>query len=236
MSVNILIVEDERDLANTLEYSLKQEGFNARVALTGEEGMRIATVERWPDLVLLDLMLPGVSGIEVCRRMREEEGTRTMPVIMLTARGEEIDKVMGFEAGADDYVVKPFKVRELVLRIRAILRRVQPEQEESASLVTFGRLKVDLEGHRVWVDEEESNLTAMEFKLLTTFLARKGRVQNRDTLLNDVWGVNAFVQTRTVDAHVKRLREKLGPAGKYMETIRGVGYRFRDRPDGDEMS
>ncbi|ABK44000.1 two component transcriptional regulator, winged helix family [Magnetococcus marinus MC-1] len=236
MSVNILIVEDERDLANTLEYSLKQEGFNARVALTGEEGMRIATVERWPDLVLLDLMLPGVSGIEVCRRMREEDGTRTMPVIMLTARGEEIDKVMGFEAGADDYVVKPFKVRELVLRIRAILRRVQPEQAESAALVTFGRLKVDLEGHRVWVDGEESSLTAMEFKLLTTFLSRKGRVQNRDTLLNDVWGVNAFVQTRTVDAHVKRLREKLGPAGKYMETIRGVGYRFRDRPDGEDMS
>nr|CRH06334.1 Phosphate regulon transcriptional regulatory protein phoB [Candidatus Magnetococcus massalia] len=234
MSVNILIIEDERDLANTVEYSLKQEGFNPRIALTGEEGLRIAVQERWPDLILLDLMLPGISGIEVCRRLREDDECKNMPVIMLTARGEEIDKVMGFEAGADDYLVKPFKVRELILRIRAILRRVKPEQEESPSMVVFGRLKVDLEGHRVWVDDSESSLTAMEFKLLTTFLSRKGRVQNRDVLLNDVWGVNAFVQTRTVDAHVKRLREKLGPAGKYMETIRGVGYRFRDRPDGDE--
>ncbi|OSM05082.1 response regulator [Magnetofaba australis] len=235
MSQSILIIEDEQDLASTLEYSLKQEGFKTRVALTGEAGLPIALNEGWPDLVVLDLMLPGVSGIEVCRRLRENEQTRTLPVIMLTARGEEIDKVMGFEAGADDYVVKPFKVRELILRIRAILRRIQPERGEASPLVTFGRLKVDYDGHRVWVDGEETNLTAMEFKLLTTFLSRKGRVQNRDALLNDVWGVNAFVQTRTVDAHVKRLREKLGPAGKYMETIRGVGYRFRDRPDdGDE--
>jgi two-component system phosphate regulon response regulator PhoB len=151
---------------------------------------------------------------------------------MLTARGEEIDKVVGFEVGADDYVVKPFNVRELLLRIRAILRRAQPDPRAGDKETQFGLLRIDFDGHRVWVDNKDVALTAMEFKLLSTFLTRKGRVQSRDTLLNDVWGMNAFVQTRTVDAHVKRLREKLGPAGEYVETIRGVGYRFRDRLDG----
>jgi len=154
---------------------------------------------------------------------------------MLTAKGEEIDRVVGFEVGADDYVIKPFSVRELMLRIQAILRRAAPESQSGdpgtgTEVEAFGILRLDREAHRVWVDKEEINLTALEFRLLSTFMARKGRVQGRDTLLSDVWGIDAEVTTRTVDTHVKRLREKLGPAGNYIETLRGVGYRFRDTP------
>ncbi|MBF0621973.1 MAG: response regulator transcription factor [Magnetococcales bacterium] len=233
MSNHILIVEDEKDLATTLEYNLKREGYQTQIAMTGEEGLRYAFLDPGPDMVILDLMLPGVSGIEVCRRLRETDKTRNLPVLILTARGEEIDKVVGFEVGADDYVVKPFKVRELMLRIRAILRRAKPEHRTQEKRTVFGILTVDFEGHRVWVDGAEVALTAMEFKMLSTFLAHKGHVQSRENLLHDVWGMNAFVvQTRTVDAHVKRLREKLGDAGAYIETIRGVGYRFRSEPDG----
>jgi two-component system phosphate regulon response regulator PhoB len=148
---------------------------------------------------------------------------------MLTAKGEEIDRVVGFEVGADDYVVKPFSVRELMLRVRAILKRSSPDHPEEDVLV-FGRLRVDRSGHRAWVDDVEVALTALEFRLLATFIERKGRVQTRDALLSDVWGIDADVTTRTVDTHVKRLREKLGAAGKYIETLRGVGYRFGDRP------
>ncbi|MEO5365318.1 MAG: response regulator transcription factor [Magnetococcus sp. WYHC-3] len=231
MSHVILIIEDEKDLATTLAYNLKQEGYQARAALTGEEGLEQALQSPRPDVILLDLMLPGVSGIEVCRRLRENDATRGIPIIMVTARGEDIDKVMGFEVGADDYVVKPFNTRELILRIRAILRRAQPGEEPVPHKeIRFGMLRMDQEGYRVWVEEEEVSLTAMEFKLLSTFLSRKGRVQSRDALLDAVWGTQSYVQIRTVDAHVKRLREKLGKAGAYVETLRGVGYRFRTEP------
>ncbi|MBF0186783.1 MAG: response regulator transcription factor [Magnetococcales bacterium] len=232
MSDLVLIIEDEEDLVTTLEFNLKREGYRTLSALDGEKGLQLAMQTPPPDLVALDLMLPGISGIEVCRRLRENERTQDIPILMLTARGEEIDKVVGFEAGADDYVVKPFKIRELLLRIRAILRRTKPGQKPDMAILVFGTLKVDLNGHRVWISEQEIFLTAIEFRMLATFLKRKGQVQSRDALLNDVWGVNAFVvQTRTVDAHVKRLREKLGSAGKYIETIRGVGYRFKDAPE-----
>ncbi|MCA9561094.1 MAG: response regulator transcription factor, partial [Myxococcales bacterium] len=183
-----------------------------------------------PDLVLLDLMLPDMSGTEVCRKLRADERTKDVPVMMVTAKGEEIDRVVGFEVGADDYVVKPFSLRELLLRVRAVLRRARTG-EESEDEITFGRLRIDTPGHHVWVDEEEVKLTALEFRLLTTFHARRGRVQTREMLLSDVWGYQAEVTTRTVDTHVKRLREKLGEAGQYIETVRGVGYRFRARPD-----
>lgn len=232
MSGLILIVEDERDLVANLEYNLQREGYQTRSALTGGAALELIAEDPVPDLVVLDLMLPDLSGIEVCRHLRMAERTRRVPVLMLTAKGEEIDRVVGFEVGADDYMVKPFSVRELMLRIRAILRRSEPIAPETAEL-SFGRVRVDNAGHRVWVDGEEVVLTALEFRLLMTLLTRRGRVQTRDVLLSDVWGIDADVTTRTVDTHVKRLRQKLGAAGEYVETLRGVGYRLRTRPDED---
>jgi two-component system, OmpR family, phosphate regulon response regulator PhoB len=226
----ILIVDDEQDLVSTLEYNLQREGYQTRAALSGREALEALEIEPPPDLILLDLMLPDTSGTELCRRLREMERAREIPVIMLTAKGEEIDRVVGFEVGADDYVAKPFSVRELLLRVRAILRRAQRSESEP-EVVRFGVLRVDREGHRAWVSDEEVTLTALEFRLLSAFLSRRGRVQTRDALLSDVWGIDADVTTRTVDTHVKRLREKLGEAGNYVETLRGVGYRFRDQPD-----
>jgi two-component system phosphate regulon response regulator PhoB len=226
----ILVVDDEQDLLDTLVYNLEKDGFQTRTALSGHAALEEVEREPLPDLVLLDLMLPDLPGSEVCRKLRNQERTAHLPIIMLTAKGEEIDRVVGFEVGADDYVVKPFSVRELMLRVRAILKRATPERGED-ELLSFGRLRVDRAAHRVWVDSDEISLTALEFKLLATFIERKGRVQTRDTLLSDVWGIEADVTTRTVDTHVKRLREKLGEAGRYIETLRGVGYRFGDRPD-----
>lgn len=229
MSNLILIVEDERDLLDTLDYNLQREGYRTRCAATGSEAMTLANERPLPDLVVLDLMLPDMSGTEVCRSLRSSDVTRNVPVLMLTAKGEEIDRVVGFEVGADDYVCKPFSVRELSLRIRAILRRSQSTDVETEQM-EFGRLRVDASAHRCWVDDEEVQLTALEFKLLTTLMRRRGRVQTREVLLTDVWGFSAEVTTRTVDTHVKRLRQKIGDAGRYIETLRGVGYRFRSEP------
>lgn len=231
MSSVILLIEDEKDLVATLEYNLEREGYVTRSALCGRVGLELAGQDPVPDLVLLDLMLPDTSGIEVCRKLRSERRTAHTPVLMLTAKGDEIDRVVGFEVGADDYVVKPFSVRELMLRVRSLLRRKQPEAVETHEL-SFGRLRVDSGGHRAWVDDREAVLTALEFRLLSTLLSRRGRVQTRERLLSDVWGIAADVTTRTVDTHVKRLRQKLGAAGEYIETLRGVGYRFRESPTG----
>ena len=232
MAQRILIVDDEKDLASTLAYNLEREGFDTVTAHTGRAALDAAADSSAAlDLVILDLMLPDVSGFEVCRRFRQMDRLRDVPVIMLTAKGEEIDRVVGFEVGADDYVVKPFSVRELLLRVKAILRRRSSDSEppvSEGSTIDFGLLKVDEGGHRVWVSGEEIRLTALEFRLLITFLARRGRVQTREVLLSDVWGIEAEVTTRTVDTHVKRLREKLGPAGDVIETIRGVGYKLGD--------
>ena len=226
----LLLVDDELDLLRPLEFSLRREGFQTRLARTGAEALAGAVEQPQPDLIVLDLMLPDLSGTEVCRRLKADPATARIPVVMLTARGEEIDRVVGFELGAEDYVVKPFSSRELVLRLRAILRRVTVEAEEDATQ-RFGRLRLDTAAHRVWVDDEEISLTALEFRLLTTLLQRRGRVQTRERLLEDVWGMHAAVTTRTVDTHVKRLRQKIGDAGTYVETIRGVGYRFMSTPD-----
>ena len=231
--MRVLVLEDEVDLATTLEYNLKSEGFTVRVANDGRHGLAAATTDPLPDVIVLDLMLPDLSGTEICRKLREQDRTRDIPVIMCTAKGEEIDRVVGFEVGADDYVVKPYSVRELILRIRALMRRVQRTEGEP-SLIRFGRLKIDRDAHRAWVDEGEIGLTALEFRLLHAFLSRRGRVQTRDALLSDVWGIDADVTTRTVDTHVKRLREKLGDAGAYIETLRGVGYRFKGEPEEAE--
>ena len=225
MSGLILIVEDERDLVATLEYALEREGFRTRSAYTGRQALEIAVTEPAPDLVLLDLMLPDMSGTQVCQQLRAGERTRAMPVIMMTAKAEEVDRVVGFEVGADDYVVKPFSLRELMLRIRAVLRRKAPAETPLAP-TPYGRLRVDMDGHRVWVDDGEVTLTALEFRLLTTLIARRGRVQTRDALLADVWGVQPGLTTRTVDTHVRRLRKKLGEIADYVQTLRGVGYRF----------
>jgi two-component system phosphate regulon response regulator PhoB len=219
----ILIIEDESDLVRTLEYNFQQAGFEVISTNRGRDGLRLAAA-RAPDLVLLDLMLPDLQGTDVCRQLKSDPKTRTIPVIMVTARVEEVDRVVGFEIGADDYVTKPFSTRELVLRARAVLRR--GENPASPEILRIGNLTVDPDAHRVYVDGREVTLTALEFRLLLTLVQRRDRVQTRETLLNDVWGLNLNVETRTVDTHVKRLREKLGTAGVLIETVRGVGYRF----------
>jgi|GEM_PF-19439 len=226
----ILVVDDEQELVAALEFNLRREGFRTLMASTGKGALELASQDPRPDLVLLDLMLPDISGTEVCHRLRMSERTRDIPVVMVTAKGEEIDRVVGLELGADDYIVKPFSVRELLLRVKAILRRRETHELDIVD-VRFGTLRIDMAGHRIWVEDEEIALTALEFRLLTTFLSRKGRVQTRDTLLHDVWGVQSGVTTRTVDTHVQRLRKKLGSAGEYVETLRGVGYRFRSHPN-----
>ncbi len=225
----ILIIEDEPDLVRALEYNLRQAGYEIASAGRGREGLRMAQAKP-PDLVLLDLMLPDTSGTEICRTLKGDGRTAQVPVVMMTAKGEEIDRIVGFEVGADDYVVKPFSVRELVLRIKAILRR-GAEATPAETELEFGPLRVDLAAHRVFVEGQEVQLTAIEFRLLTTLLNRRNRVQTRETLLNDVWGIHLNVETRTVDTHIKRLREKLGRGGGFIHTVRGVGYRFADSPD-----
>ena len=224
----LLVIEDERDLLKVLEFNLRGAGHEVLSATRGREGLQLAR-EHHPELVLLDLMLPDIAGTEICRNLKQDSKTCDIAVLMLTAKGEEVDRVVGFELGADDYMVKPFSVRELLLRITAILRRGQSEQPAQGHL-QFGKLRIDRGAHRVWVKEEEIELTALEFKLLLTLLDRKNRVQSRSVLLDEVWGIVADVTTRTVDTHVKRLRQKLGAAGDYVETVRGVGYRFADAP------
>jgi two-component system phosphate regulon response regulator PhoB len=230
----ILVIEDEADIRQVLTYNLRLEGHEVADAESGQAGLAMAQEKR-PDLVLLDIMLPDVSGLEICRKLKSDASLRAVPVIMLTARSEEIDRVVGFELGADDYVVKPFSVRELVLRIAAVLRRAQAPAAsgQSTGEIRFGRLRVDPGAHRAWVDGQEVVLTVLEMRLLCTLYQRRGRVQSRGALLDDVWDANPENVTRTVDTHVKRLREKLGPAGAYLETVRGVGYRFTDGAGDD---
>ena len=231
----ILIVEDETDIREVVEYNLTNDGHDVVHAGTVKEALRLAH-DRRPDLVLLDLMLPDGSGMDVCKSLRQDPKTKHTRIVMLTAKGEEIDRVLGFELGADDYVVKPFSVRELKLRVQAVLRR--ETGEDGRAMSQFGDLQFDRDAHRAWVkvgeELREVELTALEFKLLVTLHDRRNRVQTRDTLLADVWRIEADVTTRTVDTHVKRLREKLGAAGNYIQTVRGVGYRFAERPDEAE--
>jgi two-component system phosphate regulon response regulator PhoB len=226
----ILVVEDEPVIQEVLDYYLKRDGHEVTLTSTAKEGLRLAR-DRRPDLILLDLMLPDGSGTELCKSLRQDATMRGVRVMMLTAKGEEIDRVLGFELGADDYIVKPFSVRELLLRVQSVLRRAGGEETGGGEMLQFGMLRVDRAAHRVWVDGHEVELTALEFKLLLTLHDRRNRVQTRDALLSDVWKIDADVTTRTVDTHVKRLREKLGAAGVYIQTVRGVGYRFAERPD-----
>ena len=221
-----MIVEDESDLADIVAYNLRLEGYDTTIAAEGKVALQYLQKKDFYDLVLLDLMLPDMSGIEVCRRIRAQDSLAGLPIIMVTAKGEEIDRVVGFEVGADDYVVKPFSSRELMLRVRAVLRRKDIREVESKQL-EFAIFKIDIPAHRVWIEAEEVILTALEFKLLTTLLQRKGHVQTREKLLEDVWSMDPNMNTRTVDKHVQRLRQKIGNGADYIETIRGVGYRFK---------
>jgi two-component system, OmpR family, phosphate regulon response regulator PhoB len=226
----VLVIEDEKDLQRVLEYNLRQAGHEVLAATRGQDGLRLAR-ESHPDLILLDLMLPGLPGKDICRLLKGAPETKDIPIVMVTARGEEVDRVLGFELGADDYVVKPFSVRELLLRVQAILRRREDSQGTSTA-TTFGILSLDREAHRTWVEGREIHLTTLEFKLLLTLHDRRDRVQSRATLLEDVWDMDAEVTARAVDTHLARLREKLGKAGRYIETVRGAGYRFARIAEG----
>ena len=225
MLQEILIIEDDADIAESLQYNFKREGFRATVAESGEKGLRFALDEKNPpSLIILDLMLPGMSGMELCRRLRRETLTEKTPIIMLTAKAAEIDKIAGLEIGADDYIVKPFSVKEVVARVRAVLRRVEKEPVERYE---DARLSIDFADMRVVCNGvEDVKLTRKEFALLTYLIKSAGRVATRQNLLDNVWGYSYFGDTRTLDVHIRRLRQKLGECGNCIETVVGVGYRF----------
>ena len=228
--MNILVIEDEPDIRKNLEYNLSREGFKVSTAGSLKDGFKSLDSNTY-SLILLDLMLPDGSGLDLCKKIKSNSSLESIPIIILTARDDEVDKVVGFELGADDYVTKPFSVRELILRIKAILKRGQPKKEVVEVERQFGDLKIDIESHEVYVDDIQIDLTALEFKLLNQLVDTRGRVQSRDQLLEEVWGYSSEVTTRTVDTHIKRLRHKLGSMGKYVQTIRGVGYKFSRIPD-----
>ena len=223
--MHILIIEDEPDIRKTIEYNFLKEGFKVSNAGSLADG-RAAFFSKSIDLVVLDLMLPDGSGLDLCREIKSNPASSSTPIVILTAKNEEVDKVVGFELGADDYVTKPFSVRELLLRVKAILKRAPKSDAALTPEITIGILRVDFDAHVVHVNSNEIKLTALEFKLLKQFLDKRGRVQSRDQLLQDVWGYSSDITTRTVDTHIKRLREKLQEAGDYIQTIRGVGYKF----------
>lgn len=222
----ILIVDDEPDALELIKFNLKESGYRVLTAPDGRKALEVLRNES-PDLVVLDLMLPEVDGLEVCKIIRRNVETADLPIIMLTAKAAEIDRVLGLELGADDYITKPFSPRELVLRIKNLLKRKDVGDQEK-ELLRCGSLLVDIPRHLVLVGETKVELTATEFNLLTVLMQRRGRVQTRDRLLQDVWDYDSSVDTRTVDTHIRRLREKLGEASKYLDTVRGVGYRFSE--------
>ena len=225
MAQRLLIIEDEEDLRIVLQYSLKKEGFEVLAASTGEEGLRLVR-EYNPQLLILDLNLPDMSGFDICQTLREDSQFENLAILMLTAKTQENDRVLGFELGADDYVPKPFSTRELVLRIQALLRRFSPAntpQEE----ISFREISLRYSSHQCFINEEEVLLTALEFRLLSKFLENENIVLTREILLEDVWNMDPKMNTRTVDKHVQRLRNKIGDVGQYIHTVRGVGYRLQ---------
>ena len=225
---SVLEVDDEKDLVDVLEYNLRQAGFRVRTALDGRTALDLLRRDR-PGIVLLDLMLPELSGLEVLKLLRGDSTTRSTPVILLTARTEEVDRLLGFELGADDYVTKPFSMRELILRVRAVLKRRTTHSDkpkEDPGIYRVGPIEVEPAEHRVRVDGRLVDLTITEFRLLSDLMKARGRVRSRDSLLSEVWGYDSEVMSRTVDTHVRRLREKLGSAASWVETVRGVGYRM----------
>ncbi len=227
MKPKILVVDDEPEAVELVEFNLKQAGFEVATAADGAEALERARTTP-PSLIVLDVMLPELDGLEVCKLLRRDPVTAAIPIIMLTARAAEVDRVVGLELGADDYLTKPFSPRELVLRIKKLLERVRQEPDEGAQKHTIGDLVIDVPRHLVSWKGKPVELTATEFKLLSLLAQRRGRVQSREQLLRDVWEYHAAIDTRTVDTHMRRLREKLGAGCKHLETVRGVGYRFLD--------
>jgi len=221
----ILIIDDEKDLVESIEYNLKKEGFTVSKAYDGQAGLKSAR-EKSPDLIILDLMLPEISGMDLCRILKKEDKTTAIPIIMLTAKTSQVDKIVGLEIGADDYLTKPFDMRELIARIRAILKRSGVKEKSAGILFKFPDLEVDTAKHEVRVLGRIIELTAKEFALLCHLIENKERVCTRESLLDTVWGIEVAIETRTVDVHVKNLREKMGKAGKHILTLRGVGYKF----------
>ena len=225
MKPKILVVDDEPDALEVLGFKLREAGYTPVFATDGIKALAAVKTER-PDLIVLDLMLPEIDGLEVCKILRRDPATVAIPILMLTAKAAEMDRVLGLELGADDYVTKPYSPRELVLRIRKLLKRIQAADEAGEHL-RIGPLEIDVPRHTARVDNKPVTLTATEFNLLTILAQRRGRVQTRERLLQDVWGYETAIDTRTVDTHMRRLREKVGPVAEYLETIRGVGYRFK---------
>jgi DNA-binding response OmpR family regulator len=231
MSVqSILVVEDDQNLAGLLKYNLEKAGYQCHLSVSGEDALNQLSLNRY-SLVLLDIMLPGMDGFDVCKKIRQHQLFSDLPIVMLTAKGEEIDKVLGFELGIDDYVVKPFSPRELSLRIRAILKRDRRQRMEDQEVLKSGDLVVDIGKHIVTLQGKEIVLTMMEFNLLVVLLKRKGQAQSRETLLSDVWDIDKTINTRTIDTHVTRLREKLGDTGRMIKTVRGLGYKLEEPGD-----
>ena len=224
----ILLVEDEPDIAEVLQYNLEKEGFQVELAGRGDAGLEAVRRES-PDLILLDLMLPGLDGLELTRLLKRDPATSHLPIVMLTARSEEVDRIVGLELGADDYISKPFSPREVVLRVKAVLRRLQPEPAEGSAgeLLQVGGIELDISGHQLRLGGRDVPLTATEFRLLRLLMERQGRVQTRGQLLSDVWGYAEDIDSRTVDTHIRRLRRKLGSEADRIETVIGVGYRLR---------
>ncbi|OGC41796.1 DNA-binding response regulator [candidate division WOR-1 bacterium RIFOXYD2_FULL_36_8] len=222
----ILIIDDEKDIVSAIEYNLVKDGFKVSKAFDGHNGLKLAK-DKIPQLILLDLMLPGIPGLEVCKILKSDPKTKEIPIIMLTAKVSETDKVVGLELGADDYITKPFSMRELLARVKAILKRYGKEDPLIYSpIIRFSNLEIDSEKHVVRALNKELELTAKEFDLLKYFAENEGRVLNREKLLDKVWGIDVAIETRTVDVHIRRLREKLGKVGSYIHTLRGVGYKF----------
>jgi len=221
----VFVVEDEPDIAEVLQYNLEKEGYEVEIAHRGDTALE--TIRRQPpDLLILDLMLPGIDGLELTRALKRDVPTSRIPILMLTAKGDEVDRIVGFELGADDYIAKPFSPREVVLRVKAVLRRLQREPTEE-DVLTLGEIELDVAGHRLRIAGEEASLTATEFRLLKVLMERAGRVQTRGRLLSDVWGYADDIDSRTVDTHIRRLRRKLGREAQRVETVIGVGYRLR---------
>lgn len=229
MKETILIVEDDPHIAELVKYNLEKAGYEGLTAGSGEDALQVLKQKR-PALIILDVMLPKMDGFELCRSIKGDSRLKGIPVIMLTAKGEEVDRIVGLELGADDYVVKPFSTRELILRVKAVMRRTPAAAvpDESRDEIRAAAILLDIARHRIFSDGKPVELTPMEFKLLRILMERRGRVQTRERLLADVWEIEADIDTRTIDTHVKRLREKLGHSGKYIETVRGLGYRFRE--------
>ena len=229
MKEKILIVEDDKHISKLVKFNLEKANYDCAIVVTGEKALETLD-DRPVDLIILDIMLPGMDGFGICRTIKGKGKLKNIPIIMLTAKGEEVDRIVGLELGADDYIVKPFSPRELVLRVKAILKRGKPE-ESKKDILAAGDITIDIPKHKVTVRGKPIELTQMEFKLLVTLMERRSRVQTRERLLSDVWDMGTGVDTRTIDTHVKRLREKLGKSGSLIETVRGLGYKFKEEDE-----